>query len=613
MFRLAPLLSAAAALSDETSLMQGLKPQQVTPQKEDKSKAISNLLQSATNMLKNGATPDVTDFAEATLTEITGIVLPAITNASATDQALVDSTFTMFATALQELSDGNNRVLAANNQERALSRAHKACRAEEEEKCQEKIQCDYDLWHIWRRFVEEESELRQLSLEVERHFCAEDANGTMWIFRDHAVTLFPPWLEQKPIVEHWEEEYDEKVPHCERKFEILDDKTAECDAYQLQLEEAACSHGNTVAEVRNLFAQAWAHAIWTYQRVVDEVHCLEIDRWKEWRTLSTVQCLLTKTRDRNGRPCDETTDEITTEVTECEEVQMFESIDHLRIDYHEVPEYPESCATPPWEVIPAVYPWPGVCVPVPPHIPCSGEYIAQEYAALWIPPQPEFHSENSHCNQRPECQRCELEPELPVCFSIFGHTGPWMVYPAPEDECHAATRAQMLEGVFDSYGDGHFDYYAPEWTLVQGGATSDYSDVNVGAASFNEMFAACPVVRYTNPSMTGSPAVYKRHASAGAYPGDAHALFTYLWAKADNAFHTDFDIYPSLEDARAGTNPWQFCNFSDEPQPNHFNVGFPRDCGPAVYQPHIWFHATSASGSQTQGYFEIYTGANCPH
>jgi len=151
-----------------------------------------------------------------------------------------------------------------------------------------------------------------------------------------------------------------------------------------------------------------------------------------------------------------------------------------------------------------------------------------------------------------------------------------------------------------------------EWTVVQGAATSPHSGVNVGADTFNSLFAACPVVRYTNPSMTGSPAVYKRHSSAGTYPGDAHALFTHLWAQANNAFHTDFDIYPSVRDARDGTNPWQFCNFADQPQPNHFTVGFPRDCGPAVYQPHIWFHATRTSGLQTQGFFEIYTGRHCP-
>jgi hypothetical protein len=290
---------------------------------------------------------------------------------------------------------------------------------------------------------------------------------------------------------------------------------------------------------------------------------------------------------------------------------MTESIDHLRIIYHIIPEDPPACATPPWEVVPAVYPWPGRCVPVIPHVPCSPGFIDQEYAALWTPPQPEFHSENSHCNQRPDCQACQETPEAPICFSIYGHTGLWIEYPEPEHACHAATREQMFEGVFDSYGDGHWDpLHYDEWTVVQGAATSPYSNVNLGADEFNAMFAACPVVRYTNPSMTGSPAIYKRHAND--YTGDAHALFTYLWAQADNAFHTQFDIYPSLEDARAGTNPWQFCNFADQPQPNHFTVGFPRDCGPAVYQPHIWFHATRTSGLQTQGYFEIYTGTNCP-
>ena len=148
MFRLAaPLLISAAALSDETSLMQGLKPQQVT-QKDDKSKAISNLLQSATNMLKNGATPDVVDFAQATLTEITSVVLPAIINASETDQRLVDSTFTMFENALQELSDGNNRVLAANNAERVLSHQHKACRGQEEVACGHKRDCEIGRAHV---------------------------------------------------------------------------------------------------------------------------------------------------------------------------------------------------------------------------------------------------------------------------------------------------------------------------------------------------------------------------------------------------------------------------------------------------------------------------------
>jgi hypothetical protein len=191
-------------------------------------------------MLKNGATPDVVDFAQATLTEITSIVLPAIINASDTDQILVTTTFGMFESALAELEAGNNRVKTAHDQERLHSAAHKTCRnSEHVDYCLPKIQCNYDVWGIWRRFVEEESILRQYSTEIDNHFCAVDANGTMFIFRDHSVTLFPPWLEQWPKVQEWEETYDDLVPHCEYLFEELDDKTAECDAIQMQLERAA--------------------------------------------------------------------------------------------------------------------------------------------------------------------------------------------------------------------------------------------------------------------------------------------------------------------------------------------------------------------------------------
>lgn len=43
----------------------------------------------------------------------------------------------------------------------------------------------------------------------------------------------------------------------------------------------------------------------TLQGIVDEVRCLEIDGWKEWRALASVQCLLGRTRERNAWLCDE--------------------------------------------------------------------------------------------------------------------------------------------------------------------------------------------------------------------------------------------------------------------------------------------------------------------
>jgi len=447
-------------VTDETSLIQGVKP---TVKASDKPNAVSNLLSTATSLLKNGATPDVVEFAQATLTEITASVLPAIQDSHRVDQTLLDNTFTLFESALQNLEEENNDVKAAHDEERRLSQMHKTCRNDQERPiCDSKRECDYDLHATWLHFIEQESELRQLSQEVENHFCVEDANGTLSLFRDRSVTLFPPWLEQKPIVEHWESEYDRKVPICEDLFNRLDDKTAECDALQAHLEAAACAHANMVLNVRIRFGTDWQYSVHAYQRVVDEVRCLEIDRWKEWRTLSTVQCLLERTNERNGRPCDEASDEITTEITDCEQHQADVDIDHLRITYHTIPDFPPQCAMPPWEGENADF-HPGRCVPRDPKAPCSTEYEAQEYGDLWVPPQPEFHSENSHCNQRAECQTCELivEPHWCICLYLWAYgqaTGYWVSIPQADDTCHEATVAQLDAGFYSRVhvGTGYY-------------------------------------------------------------------------------------------------------------------------------------------------------------
>ena len=442
----AALIGSACALSDETSLMQGMKPSQDVTQRDDKSKAISNLMSTATTLLKNGATTDVIEFAQATLSEITTVVLPAITDAHATDQTLVDNTFAMFETALANLEQGTAAIKTLNDAERASSVLHKYCRSEEEKVCYTKRECDYDLYAIWKRFEVEESLLRQLSGHVTDYFCAPDINGTLHIWREGAIQLFPPWIEQKPKVEEVEVEFGLKQPECETKFEALDDKTALCDSYQTKLENDACAHAHFVNRIREEFAVAWNLAISAYQQVVTEVHCLELDRWKEWRTLSTVQCLLDRTTERNGRPCDETTDEIVTEITHCEQIQYDTDISHLLIIYYSIPEVPPSCDSPPWSIIYT----PGRCVPQPPHAPCSQEYYAQEYAELWIPPQPEFwggvnfEEGNSHCNQRQDCVVCPMEPEYHICPYVFGGFGNEMfVMPEAEHECNMATQAQI--------------------------------------------------------------------------------------------------------------------------------------------------------------------------
>ena len=375
-------------------------------------------MESAKSFLKNGATPDVVQFAQATLDEIVDVVIPAVQDAHAVDQALIDRYFTFFESSISELSIGVSEVHVLHTEERSHSDEHKACRSEEETACGTKRTCDYDLYTKWKDFLGEEEHQRELSREFEGHFCEPGSNGTLFSFRDEASILMPPWSAQWPIVQEAERVYDVTVPICEEHFVDLDDKTAECDAHQTNLDSSACQHAMKVRQARTDFHAAWRFAVTEYQRVSDEVRILEADRWNEYRTLQVVKCLLDRTEERNGRPCDEYTDEAAVEFTTCEQRRLVDvCVDpaNICINYPEPPEVPPLCGEDRsvWTAD-----WANRCIPEPPAFPCSAGYLAQEYNELWTPPQPMFHytsddDRNSHCNQRPECDVCEAmhEPE----------------------------------------------------------------------------------------------------------------------------------------------------------------------------------------------------------
>merc|ERR1719162_1475147 len=117
-----------------------------------------------------------------------------------------------------------------------------------------------------------------------------------------------------PIIDFWpntagDAAYDSQVQVCEALFARLDDKTTACNSLQADLEAAACNHANKVHDVRVWFAQEWATARIEYADAIEYVTRMRIDRINEVKSLSTIQCLIQRTRDRNGRPCDEATDE----------------------------------------------------------------------------------------------------------------------------------------------------------------------------------------------------------------------------------------------------------------------------------------------------------------
>ena len=67
---------------------------------------------------------------------------------------------------------------------------------------------------------------------------------------------------------------------------------------------------------------------------------------------------------------------------------------------------------------------------------------------------------------------------------------------------------------------------------------------------------------------------YKRITNIDSF--DAYTYMIDTWKSDSNVLGTDFNLYSTLEDVLAETNPWTYCNYDGAAG----IVAFPRDCGP---------------------------------
>jgi hypothetical protein len=393
-------LAFAATLGAAQSLAVGAK---------SKKPAIQALLESATTLLKNGATTDVIDFAEETLNEVSGVVIPAIINESLNDQNFINSLHSRFATIRENLVSDNTEVFQLNFEEQILSAQHKADRQLEHESCNGKRECEMEMYRLWTVWVTEEEELREIHNRISGHFCPPGSNGTLHSFRVASKPMMEQYMAQKIIVDAAEVTYDNKVPLCVTAHTTLDQHSAIANTRQTHLEEKACAHALKISEVMTRYYSDEAQAEAAYHCAVQEIMELERDRKREWVTLQVVNCLLERIRAQNGVPCDEANGGVTEEVGICEErhgIQVCtneEGEPRLCLDYPAVPLHPPACSARDQVV--------GECLPQPIATPCCGAWETQEYTGLPAVPLPPFSETNPGCNAYPECVGC---PEIPA-------------------------------------------------------------------------------------------------------------------------------------------------------------------------------------------------------
>lgn len=416
---------------------------------EKKKPAVASLMESAKSFLKNGATPDVVEFADATLEEVSSIVIPAIINESESDQRFIYTLHSRFEEIRTALASNNQEVFQLNAEEQSESGLHKSCRVQQDEACTNKRNCEMELYRRWTVWVTEEEELREIHGHISGHFCPPDANGTLHAFRVASVPWMQQYMAQKILVDEAEHSYDIHAPECVITHNALDHKAATCDAHQTSLEQKACAHALKITDVLATYYNDFAQAQSAYNCAVEEIMQLERDRKREWITLQVVNCLLGRVHELNGRPCDTETGEVDNEIAFCEQghyVDVCSAEDgepRLCLDYPPIPPCPPSC--------PARDQVIGICLPVVQSVPCEGDWHNQEYANLPDVPLPPFSETNPGCNAYPECVGCpELPSPAPVTIdSCPGYTVDGCIGNDEEAGEHPLTFVRDVDGLAD--------------------------------------------------------------------------------------------------------------------------------------------------------------------
>jgi hypothetical protein len=395
-------LHSDATLQEEVSLMQGLVARrgQLNPEGASRKDTTAKLMETATKMMKNGATPDVITFIETTITEVNRDVLGVIVDEHNEDQQLIDDLLARFDAAIAEMVACAASVRQQHTDREGMSTAHQVCRSDEALSCARSRRCEDELEELWRIVKIEEQEMMEIHWAIHGEWCvgpdppqpilddpfrwqitdhmegAETSesihpyplinNDHVIEFRRFSVEQFGHYIRQKPIVEHAWENYNRKLLECAALEETWTLKIDDCDELQTTMHDQACMHASTNRECASNFGHEYHATLITYNDAVTAIRLKEYDRKREWETLHIVTCLLETVYTHvihsidSGEPCPTTEshpEQTVAEINTCHIIE--ESLTtNLTIDYGEVPIPPEL---------------PPVIEP-----PCTAQYIWEE-------------------------------------------------------------------------------------------------------------------------------------------------------------------------------------------------------------------------------------------
>jgi hypothetical protein len=365
----------------------------------------AKLLETATNMLKNGVTPDVVQFLESTITEIETAILPVITDEHNRDQARVNRENQLIHGCVDTMQEECNTLQTLLSEREGLNTQHHQCRHQESVACATSRKCEYELEQAWNHVRTQETILREYHSQIHEQWCepescvhpyptdpfqwtltqhnegAETGDSTIdyptesystcvATFRHFSHTKFGLYKAQLVTVTEAWTAYNTKLEICRGLETTLESKVDECDGIQTDYHDKACEHyGQQLGTTRD-FDHCYYETTWSYNLTVAAVQELERDRKNEWRTLHVVTCLMrtvythTVHAIESGEPCptiESHPDQTQSEINYCH-VMPDDFAANLTIIYPPIPPPP---------------PCPPVSDP-----PCTAEYIWEDHGSF---------------------------------------------------------------------------------------------------------------------------------------------------------------------------------------------------------------------------------------
>jgi hypothetical protein len=383
------LCSQSDATLEETSLMQGLigrhnklSTSESSTQAARKD-ATAKLMETATKMMKNGATPDVITFIETTITEVNQNILGVIVDEHNRDQALINALLKRFQDAVDAMEAACLELEQQHLDLTQMRMEHHECRQDEAITCAYSRKCEDELEHLWGIVRMEEAEMRRIHWEIHGEWClgaapehpsladpfhwtiteykegaetSESVNAYPQVdleddvieFRTFSVNHFGEYIVQKPKVEVAWLNYNNKLIECAALEETWSIKVEECDGFQDVAHDKACEHASHHRTQSSSFGHEYHMTSLAYNEAVTAIQQLEHDRKREWETLHITTCLLETVYTHvihsidSGEPCPTTEshpNQTETEINYCHVVE--ESLTaNLTIDYGNPPPPP---------------------------------------------------------------------------------------------------------------------------------------------------------------------------------------------------------------------------------------------------------------------------------